>query len=376
MFYKIKSLCISLLAPYGRSIETNGTKKKQKNSLPRRSPRWSVASRGVIQINFSLIILLSLFAPFYCIAQEQKVLTFLHPKTYHHALNSNFLKLLQDLFNPDVFIETGTFLGKTTDTAAQIFKDVYSIELDNWLYQEAAHNFQNRPNIHLYLGDSKSVLNQILPGIKDKKILIYLDAHWSGAGTACGDETTPILGELQTIKNNNVSNIVIVIDDIRYFQPKSVVERFKQKSNDQTSLGFPSMTKLKKVISQINPNFTTVLYGDMFIAFENQQNIVIPEILKALDISRNSKLEIETEELLNAEKVIASASGHEVDALRGLVEIRGPELFCTHYNYWYSLYLLKNNHLQEAYDRLGQLIELGFANNRILNFLNQTQINQ
>lgn len=324
----------------------------------------------------TILLLLILFTNFDCVAQEQKVLTFLHPKTYQHALNSNFLKLLQDIFNPDVFIETGTFMGCTTDTAAQIFKEVYSIELDNWLYQEATRNFQNRSNIHLYQGDSKSVLNKILPNLKNKKILIYLDAHWSGAGTACGDETTPILGELQNIKNNNITNIVIVIDDIRYFQPKSVVERFKQKSNDQTSLGFPSMTKLKKVITEINPNFKTVLYGDMFIAFENNDNIIIPEILKAFDISRNTKLDNETEELLNAEKVISNAHGYEVDALRGLVEIRGPELFCTHYNYWYSLYLLNKNQLQEASDRLNQIIELGFVNNRILNLLNQTKINQ
>ncbi len=317
-----------------------------------------------------ILLSISLLNSFNCISANQKILNFLHPKTYQHALNSNFLNLLNDLFNPDVFIETGTFMGSTTDTAATIFNTVYTIELDNYLYEEATRKFQNRPNIHLYQGDSKTVLNKILPNLKSKKVLVYLDAHWSGSGTAGGDETTPILGELRTIQNSNIKNMVIVIDDIRYFQPKSIVKRFKEKSNDQTSLGFPSMNKLKKVISEINPNYKTVLYGDMFIAFENDENIIIPEILKAFDISRNAKLNNETEEVLKAEKTIANASGHEIDALRGLVEIRGPELFCTHYAYWYSLYLLNNNNLREAKERLNQIIELGFVNNRILSFLN------
>ncbi|MDR3646004.1 MAG: hypothetical protein P4L22_00500 [Candidatus Babeliales bacterium] len=314
------------------------------------------------------ILLLTLLSTS-CKPQDQKILNFLHPKTFQHALNANFLNMLKDLFNPDVFIETGTFMGSTTDTAARIFNTVHTIELDPGLYQEASRKFQNRSNISLYQGDSKSVLNNILPDLKSKKILIYLDAHWSGSGTACGDETTPILGELLTIKNCNISNIVIVIDDIRYFQPKAIVDRFKKENNDPTSLGFPSMKKLKKVIAEINPMFKTVLYGDMLIAYEQDENIIVPEILKAFDISRNAKLDNETEEILNAEKTIANATGHEIDALRGLVEIRGPELFCTHYAYWYSLHLLKNKKTQEAYSILNKIAGLGFVNKRTLNIL-------
>lgn len=300
--------------------------------------------------------------------QNSRTLHFMAPKNEHFSLNINFLKLLKNTFHSEIFVETGTFLGDTAAYASQVFDKVHTIELDLGLYNQAINKFQNNSRVSVYHGNSKSVLNTILPNLKDKKALFYLDAHWSGTGTARGDETTPIITELKLLKFHKITNAIIVIDDIRYFQPKEIVAKYLQIHNDQTAMGFPTLNELKQTILEINKDYKIILYGDILIAYLDN-DIIIPNIIKAMEISRTSNLNNEDKEIENAEKIIYQAKDDELEAIHSLMRIRGPELFCLHYKYWYALVLLKAGEINQAIEGIEYLISLGFVNNRILNSL-------
>jgi len=47
--------------------------------------------------------------------------------------------------------------------------------------------------------------------------LFWLDAHWSGAGTATSDLETPILAELNAVLDGAPAGSVVLIDDHREF---------------------------------------------------------------------------------------------------------------------------------------------------------------
>ncbi|GCL40005.1 hypothetical protein SR1949_51370 [Sphaerospermopsis reniformis] len=115
------------------------------------------------------------------------------------------------------FVETGTYMGNTIQAVSRNFRRLYSIELSEELYQNARFKFANQPHISLYQGDSSVVLPQIIENIEEP-VLFYLDAHYSGGITSCGDKDTPILTELTNILNHPLKHQhIILIDDARCF---------------------------------------------------------------------------------------------------------------------------------------------------------------
>lgn len=123
-------------------------------------------------------------------------------------------------FKPDIFIETGTYLGQTIDKLKDNFAEVYSIELDKKLYKNAKKLFAGNKRIKILQGDSAIVLGRIIKSIK-YPTLFWLDAHYSGGITAKGNKNTPVLKELTAITKNMPKGSVILIDDAREFNGKS-----------------------------------------------------------------------------------------------------------------------------------------------------------
>ena len=78
---------------------------------------------------------------------------------------------------PKVFIETGTYHGKTTFGALRDFKTIHTIELSEEWYQKAVRQFKKFKHVHCHKGDSAQILSKILPDIKEP-VLFYLDAHY------------------------------------------------------------------------------------------------------------------------------------------------------------------------------------------------------
>ena len=90
---------------------------------------------------------------------------------------------LIDVFGPDLIIETGTFIGSTTPLLATLFDaPVITIELNERLAKRNKLLFSRlypSLNINQIVGNSTIELTNILTTTSsNKKIFVYLDAHW------------------------------------------------------------------------------------------------------------------------------------------------------------------------------------------------------
>jgi hypothetical protein len=117
---------------------------------------------------------------------------------------------------PNIFVETGTYLGDGIERVKNDFKFIHSIELHEKWYNHAKDRFKNDNNVFLHLGDSGEVLCNLINEFNEPT-LFYLDAHFSGGDTAFGKEDEkgiPLLRELKALGKRNYKDIII-IDDMR-----------------------------------------------------------------------------------------------------------------------------------------------------------------
>jgi hypothetical protein len=116
-----------------------------------------------------------------------------------------------------VFVETGTYEGRTLAAMVPYFDRLYSVELGEELYRRACARFASVPKVRLFQGDSGEKLEDILGLVADERCLFWLDAHYSRGDTARGSEDTPICRELSIIGRHSRKDHVILIDDARCF---------------------------------------------------------------------------------------------------------------------------------------------------------------
>jgi len=132
------------------------------------------------------------------------------------SINLNFLNLLHDDYNNySNFIETGTYRGETILALEKYFSNLFTIEIKEDFYIKVKNNYKG-DKIKFYLGDSSTILANILPNIKGKSI-IFLDGHWSGGNTGKGEKDCPLYEELTNIVLYHKSDAIIIIDDVRLF---------------------------------------------------------------------------------------------------------------------------------------------------------------
>lgn len=116
-----------------------------------------------------------------------------------------------------IFVETGTFLGETTDLAKNMFEMVHTIEIQSELFERARNLFAGNSNVKCYLGDSSIVLEDICKNLKNPTCF-WLDGHYSGGKTGKGEKNVPLYAELEMIMKYCSEKCVILIDDCRLFQ--------------------------------------------------------------------------------------------------------------------------------------------------------------
>jgi predicted O-methyltransferase YrrM len=132
-----------------------------------------------------------------------------------HAFNraaeiGSLLVYLKKIYPIDVAVETGTYEGGTTVFFSLLFDEVHTIEISTDQLNKTRKNLAELPfcsNTFCHLGSSDEVLKTLLPELKDKFILFYLDAHWN--------EHWPLLNELEEISKTHKDRCVIMIDDIK-----------------------------------------------------------------------------------------------------------------------------------------------------------------
>jgi len=174
-----------------------------------------------------------------------------------HELKQSVIEFYRNHYSLDVFIETGTYLGKMVKAQIPFFKYIYSIELSKELYEKSKVNFANHSNVFLLQGDSGNKLNEIVLLLKNSA-LFWLDGHYSEGFTAKGNLHTPIVNELKAVLVNSKFNHVILVDDARCFNGE----------ND-----YPAIEELKKLVQSLNPNYFIVIEDDIIRITPSEINV-------------------------------------------------------------------------------------------------------
>ncbi len=154
-------------------------------------------------------------------------------------------------FPNKVFLETGSYLGDGIQAAldANCFEDIYSIELSSKYYEICKHRFIGNSKVHLFLGDSIIVLPELLKVINDP-CTFWIDAHFSGGKTACGDIPVPMMQELEIIASHYIKTHTILVDDIRAVGTGGI----------ETDWGKLNLEEIEQLLYSINPDYS-ITYG-------------------------------------------------------------------------------------------------------------------
>lgn len=151
--------------------------------------------------------------------------------------------------NATTFVETGTYFGDTLWLLRNDFTRLYSIELDEKLFRRAQKRFSSCAHITLFHGDSGTLLKSVLAGISTR-CLFWLDAHASGGVTSqLANKATPIEQEIEAILTSNLSNPVLLIDDVPSF------------TDGHT--GYPTLENILKLCRDANQSYVLERIGDV-----------------------------------------------------------------------------------------------------------------
>lgn len=117
-----------------------------------------------------------------------------------------FMELIEQLPFKAI-VETGTFLGTTTEFLAKAGVPIYTVESSPRSYAYAFLRFYcRRDQVHLYEGDSVKFLRSLASrsDIPMANVLFYLDAHW--------EEHLPLKEELEIIFSSWRESVVLIDD--------------------------------------------------------------------------------------------------------------------------------------------------------------------
>lgn len=115
-----------------------------------------------------------------------------------------------------VYIETGLMGGDRFLIAAECFKAVHGVELDQHWYNVTKARAERFPHVNLHHGDTRIVLPALVERYAQTPCLFYLDAHYCKTDPPIQKSEFPLWGELECIKKRKTKDIVLV-DDVHTF---------------------------------------------------------------------------------------------------------------------------------------------------------------
>lgn len=281
-----------------------------------------------------------------------------------NQLDASFMRLLIDWFHVEALVETGTWVGETAEQGSRLFKEVYTVELGEWPFQESQQKLKPLVNVHSYLEDSPDFLFRMIPSIQHKMVF-WLDAHWCGNNSAQKRGSTPIREELIAIQKSGLKDGVILIDDIRHFH------RLPPDFPEYGS--YPPLSEVKELILAINPSYQFLVLGDMAMAYLPQEGIVPSPLAAACTVSRLFEGG-DCEEVLAAEKIIRGAArtteARAIEALQRYVRMDPTQgLITVHLMLWKALLQMGKGNYKEASVLLQQVKDVGYSHWRIDEYL-------
>lgn len=124
----------------------------------------------------------------------------------------------------EVFIETGTCMGRTVQMALDAgFKRVKSVEFSAHFYEHSVRLFNKNPKVELFLGKSVERLPEMLADL-DAPAVIWLDAHVSGEASggyqdwvekqekSDFDQNNILTRELEIIFEHRKDHVILIDD--------------------------------------------------------------------------------------------------------------------------------------------------------------------
>lgn len=161
-------------------------------------------------------------------------------------------------YRNDLFIETGSLIGDGIQQALDAgYEKVISIEISDKYFKISKDRFISDPRVTVIKGDSYKVLPIILREI-DVKSTFWLDGHHSCGDTGLGDYWSPLMQELDAIKNHQIKNHTIMIDDMRCWQEPNLTHGFYE-------------PQIIEKLKEINPDYDLIFIdggspGDILVA--------------------------------------------------------------------------------------------------------------
>lgn len=289
-----------------------------------------------------------------------------------------FFNTLKTHCGINTFVESGTYLGETAALAALCIDSVHTIEIMPDFYRKSVENLKNSANVTIYNGDSSQILLDLLPKLakKDSRVLFWLDGHFMTCMTDADekidiskDEYTPIMKELITIKNSNVRNSIILIDDIRLFGSLLNNSRIERAGDPH----YPLLVETCKFLD--DHSFSYVVIGDILLAYDKSLELSFSPVIQACTKSRLfNGTNYSIEEILGAEKLITEAQGEELESLKELykdfsMSWRAWHNRSPHYNLWYGLLLQHEGKYEDSSKQFEEVINLGYDHWRIYWYL-------
>lgn len=168
-----------------------------------------------------------------------------HNGSPHESVKAYFIWNEIEKSGIKTFVETGSGVGQTIAAIRPFVDEVYSIEAHEGCYNTVVNRFADDPKINLYHGDSGKLLKEIIE--KVDSAVVWLDAHYSGEGTALLDKETPIVEELKILGQYPEKTFHIIIDDARLF---GTVE------------DYPTVEELEDLCKEVLPEHSFYLTAD------------------------------------------------------------------------------------------------------------------
>lgn len=132
----------------------------------------------------------------------------------HSAKRRHLLRLFAERGHA-TFIEAGTYKGDTVELFVPRAARIISVELDADLHEHSARRFASVGHVDIRRGDA----TELIPAAAAEcpPSLIFLDGHFSGPGTALGDQVEPAVEILERLGAVAPAGTTIVVDDLRLF---------------------------------------------------------------------------------------------------------------------------------------------------------------
>ena len=153
-----------------------------------------------------------------------------------------------------IFFETGTHHGDSVQTALDLgFDKVISVEIVDSFYEECVERFKDvlGTKVFLFKGNSIELMDSMLD-LVDAKCMFWIDAHDT-------EGELPAYIELTKIKEHNITDSIIIVDDIPvYFYNFNILSLMLSSINSNYEIKL--VDALNENNGDIYPNYRAVAF--------------------------------------------------------------------------------------------------------------------